>query len=129
MLACMLAALIVVGSPATVATAPPPAPLRPAISQELAQSMRLKILELERRGRLPRTAKAARPAPMSFTQGELNSYINLVLRPRLPPGLYAVDFQLGPRIEARGQLDLEKVKAAMQVNSMWNPLSLLSGTV
>jgi hypothetical protein len=125
MLEWTLALLLVGGNP----TSPPSTPLRPGISRELADSLRAKILELERRGRLPRDTKAPRPAPMVVTQGELNSYINLVLKPRLPAGLSDVDFAFTRGIAVRGLVDLDQVKAAMQATSAWNPLGLLSGSV
>jgi hypothetical protein len=44
--------------------------------------------------------------------------------------LHDVDFQLeADRLVARAAVDLEKVKEALNANSIFNPLSLLTGTM
>jgi hypothetical protein len=66
---------------------------------------------------------------MEITEGELNSYINLILAPRLPPGLSNARFALrGGRIELAARVDLDRVKATVGT-SAWSPLALLSGQV
>ena len=113
---------------AAVASAASPA-ATPPLSRAQAEALRVKVLELERRAKQVRPAGAA-PVSVVVTQGELNSYINLVLGPQLPAGLHDVEFRLdGNRIDVRGVADLDQVKAQMGAMSIWNPLTLLSGMV
>lgn len=137
----------------TLGGAPPPSPSPGRVrasSWEQAESLRVKLLELERRARAAReaaaapakatkgtetakttkTTKTARTETVVVTQGEVNSYVNLVMQPRFPVGLSDVDFRLETdRLIARGMVDLEKVKDSLKANSVFNPLSLLSGKV
>ena len=102
----------------------------PPLSREQAESLRGKLLELDRRAKRARPVAAAPPASVLVTQGEINSYVNLVLGPQLPAGLRNVEFRLDSgRIEVHAMADLDQVKAQMGVTSIWNPLALLSGTV
>jgi hypothetical protein len=99
------------------------------LSRNQAESLRVKVIELERRAKLVGPAAVA-PASIVVTQAELNSYINLTLGPQLPAGLHDVEFRLdGSRFEVRGVASLDQVKAQMGATSAWNPLTLLSGMV
>ncbi|HEY7411158.1 MAG TPA: hypothetical protein VII13_10475 [Vicinamibacteria bacterium] len=117
MLAVLLAALM--------ADAPAPGPL----SWADAQSLGSKLAAIERHRRLP----APRPRQtVTVTEGELNSYLNLSLGPRMPQGLTAVQVRMlaNERLEASGTVDLEKVRGHVSDGgSMLNPLALLSGEV
>jgi len=125
----LLSAFVVgLGVVASVST-PPPAAV-PPLSREQAESLRGKLLELDRRAKRARPVAAAPPASVLVTQGEINSYVNLVLGPQLPAGLRNVEFRLDSgRIEVHAMADLDQVKAQMGVTSIWNPLALLSGMV
>ena len=125
----LLSAFVVGLGVVASASTPPPAPV-PPLSREQAESLRGKLLELDRRAKRARPVAAAPPASVLVTQGEINSYVNLVLGPQLPAGLRNVEFRLDSgRIEVHAMADLDQVKAQMGVTSIWNPLALLSGTV
>jgi hypothetical protein len=110
---------------ALMADAPAPGPL----SWADAQSLGSKLAAIERHRRLP----APRPRQtVTVTEGELNSYLNLSLGPRMPQGLTAVQVRMlaNERLEASGTVDLEKVRGHVSDGgSMLNPLALLSGEV
>jgi hypothetical protein len=111
-----------------VLQAPSPVPTA-SLSRDQAESLRVKVLELDRRGKQTRPGPVVLPSVV-VTQGELNSYINLVLAPQLPAGLRDVEFRLeSNHIDVRGMLDLDQVKAHLGGVSFWNPLALLSGMV
>ncbi len=117
---------------ATPTPAPTPA-LRAGLSWDQADSLRRKILDLEQSARAASAARPPRPArprTVTVTQGELNSYLNLMLRPRFPAGLHDVDFTIeDDRLSVRAAVDLDKVKEALNANSIFNPLSILTGTM
>jgi hypothetical protein len=114
-----------------VATPAPATAAPEGLSWAEAEALRVKVLELERRGRLPSRGKTNTPAhpAMTVTEGELNSYINLLLAPRFPAGLIDPRFALrGGSIELAARVDLDRVKAKAGT-SAWSPLALLSGQV
>jgi hypothetical protein len=127
----LVATTLVIHLSATVVAAPPrptPAP-PPGLSWHQAESLRAKVHELERRRRLAKTPKPPKHPPMVVTEDELNSYINLILQPKLPPGLSDVKFALRKGdIDLTARLDLDRVKAVVGT-SAWSPLALLSGQV
>lgn len=128
----LLSALIVIGlGAAASASTPTPSPIpASSLSRAQAESLRGKLLELERRAKRAGPVTATPPPSVLVTQGEINSYVNLVLGPQLPAGLRNVEFRLDSgRIEVHAMADLDQVKAQIGVTSMWNPLSLLSGMV
>jgi hypothetical protein len=121
-------------SAASPATTPSPSPspwsARPVLSKAEAESLRLKLLALEERVRQHKRGVASVPGTVVVTEGELNSYLNLVLQPQLPAGLRNVDFQLDSRrITARAMVDLDQINARLGNANVWSPLTFLSGMV
>jgi len=113
-------------TPATPTPTPTPPP---GLSWRQAESLRVKVYELERRRHLARGPEPATHPPMVVMEDELNSYINLILQPKLPPGLSDVKFALRKGdIDLTARLDLDRVKAVIGT-STWSPLALLSGQV
>jgi hypothetical protein len=128
----LLSALVVIVLGAVTGASTPTLPPIPAspLSRAQAESLRGKLLELERRAKRAGPVTATPATSVLVTQGEINSYVNLVLGPQLPAGLRNVEFRLDSgRIEVHAMADLDQVKAQMGVTSIWNPLSLLSGMV
>lgn len=98
-----------------------------AHSWDLARALAQKIEGLERRGK-QLDPNAARP--VEITQAELNSYLNLSLAEKLPPGLSNLEVVLDRgRIAARALVDLEQVKGKALSPSSWSPLAYLTGRV
>jgi hypothetical protein len=126
----LLGALILTLAAAAGTASPMPLPpAGDALSRDQAEALRVKVLELERRARRTRSRRTVLTS-VQVTQGELNSYVNLVLGPQLPAGLRDVEFRLDDgHIKARGMVDLDRVKNQMGATSFWNPLTLLSGMV
>jgi hypothetical protein len=98
-----------------------------APSANLAESLTRKLEAIEKR------AKSRNPGAgesVLVTEGELNSYINLSLGPRLPPGVSGLEVRLEQeRIAARAVVDLERVQGRIPSQGAFSPLSLLSGRV
>ena len=75
------------------------------------------------------TVRARKPASVLITEGELNSYLNIIYAPQLP-GISNVDILIDAgRIEARGMIDLERVRGKVPAPSPWSPLAFLRGKV
>ena len=67
---------------------------------------------------------------MQVTQGELNSYLNLSYADELPKGVTSVEVRFGSgRIDAKGYVDVDQVKASVPSSSSWGALSFLTGQV
>lgn len=80
--------------------------------------------------KLAGVASGARPGALAIGEGELNSYLNLTLAPRLPPGVskIAVHFaQDALRVQA--MIDVDRVRGQVPGTSSWNPLALVEGVV
>lgn len=106
--------------------APPPRPEpQPGLSWAEADSLGRKLEAMEKRPRGPRPRG---PETVSITEGELNSYLNLSLGARMPPGLTDVEVRLldGGRIDAKGEVDMGQVRQRVQA-SAFNPITYLSG--
>jgi len=119
-----LAIVVLLAAPAWADT---PAPARPAVSREEAQSFERKLDIIKRQSQ----AKGpGRPDSVLVTEGELNSYLNLTYAPRMPPGVSDVNVRLeAERIRASGLLDLERVRGNVPAPSAWSPLAYLRGKV
>jgi len=93
----------------------------------LAETLERKIADFERRQR----TGGAKVETIPVSEGELNSYLNLSPRLRLPEGLSDVEFLFErDQIGAKGQLDLDAVRGKTKVGSSpFDPLSLLSGRI
>jgi hypothetical protein len=64
------------------------------------------------------------------TQRQLNSYLNLSLGPKMPPGVSALDLALlQGRLAVRAQLDLDRLKQKLPQGASLGLLAFLSGTV
>ena len=120
-----LVAALAVGQ--ATATPPPGTPGAPAHSWDLARALAQKIESLERRSK-QLDPKADRP--VEITQAELNSYLNLTLAEKLPPGVTNLEVVLDRgRVAARALVDLEQVKGKAPSPGLWSPLAYLTGRV
>jgi len=120
-----LSAALAVGQAA--AASPSVAAGARAHSWDLARALAEKIEGLERRGKQP---EPKADWPVEITQAELNSYLNLSLGEKLPPGLADLEVVLDRgRIAARALVDLEQVKGKAPSPGPWSPLAYLSGRV
>ena len=101
----------------------PPAPA--GLSWEDADSVASTVARVERR------LKAGKPAsrdPIVLTERQLNSYVNLSLAAKIPPGLTSLELGLQKdRLQARGILDLDRVKSKLPPGA--GLLTFLSGVV
>jgi hypothetical protein len=113
---------------AAQAADPRPVP-RAGLSWAEADSLTRKLASIEKRT-TARSAPPARAETVLVTEGELNSYLNLSFASQMPPGLSDVHVRLEhERIHARGQVDLERVRAEAGSRLQWKPLALLGGSV
>jgi hypothetical protein len=106
---------------------PRPAPPRPGLSWDEADSLARKLAAIETRPR------AARRQAERFlvTEGELNSYLLLTLAPEIPPAVADLEVHLEPgdRLSASALVDLDAVRSQIRLEGAFNPLSLLTGRV
>ena len=106
------------------AATPAPASSRAGLTRADADSLSRKLEALEKR-RGPGAAEK-----VSISQGELNSYLNLSLGPRMPPGLSDVDVRLElDRVSAKAVVDLDQVKGKLPPAGPFSPLTFLGGRV
>ena len=99
---------------------------RPPLSWADAQSLTRKFEAIEVQSQ---SLRARKPASVLITESELNSYLNLTYGPQMP-GITDVDIRLdAERINAKGMVDLERVRGKVPAPSPWSPLSLLRGKV
>ncbi len=118
--------LVVVGAgSAAPHAASRPAPPRAGLSWAESDSLVRKLQAIEAHRRV----KTRGPQTFLVTEGELNSYLNLELAPRMPKGVtdLAVRFD-SERVLATGSVDLELVRGRAET-SRFSPLALLSGSV
>jgi hypothetical protein len=107
------------------ADALPTAPRQGPLSWEQANSLSRKLEDIERRRLQPRGKK---PQPVLFTQGEVNSYLNLSYAERLPKGVRDVEVRLDrDRMQVKGLVNIDRVKG--KVEGGGGLLSFLSGDV
>ena len=123
LLASLGAVLLLAQAP--VKADPVRAPAPAGLSWEDSDSVALTVARVERR------LKAGKPAsgePLVVTEKQLNSYVNLALAAKIPPGLTGLELGLlKDRIEARGMLDLDRVKSKLPQGA--GLLAFLGGTV
>jgi hypothetical protein len=128
MKALLLALSLAVATGPSPSPAARPAPPRPGLTWEAADALdrRLKAIEAAYRARRP----IATPNVV-IRQAELNSWVNLTLAPRLPPGVSDLDVLLEKdRVTAKGMVDLDKLPVKEAAGgSSWNPINLLGGRV
>jgi hypothetical protein len=124
MLSSTVLALLLEGAAATAAR---PAPPRPGLSWADADSLAAAFAKVEK------VYKASRRAPagsLVVTESQLNSYLNLTLAPKIPPGVSDVQITLaGDGLAARAKVDLDRVPLKRPTEGAWSLYRLLSGTV
>jgi hypothetical protein len=112
-----LAALALLLTAPAASVAAPRAP----VSREQANSLAQKIESLA-----APAAKKAAPRVVLFTEGEINSYLNLVLLPAVS-AVRNVDVRIeNGQLTATGLVDIDQVKRQLTL-SPWNPVSFLKG--
>lgn len=122
----MIVAALLLAASAMVADAMPTAPSSGPLSWDQANSLTRKLESIEKR----RTEKGRKPETVLFTQGELNSYLNLAYAEKLPKGVRDVEVRLDrDRILAKGLVNIDRVKGKVGESGGWGPLSFLSGDV
>jgi hypothetical protein len=124
----MVAGLLLVAVHAAGADVMPTAPRSGPVSWDQANSLTRKLEAIEKR----RIEKNRKPQTVLFTQGELNSYLNLTYAEKLPKGLRDVEVRLDrDRILAKGLVNIDRVKGKVGESGSrsWGPLSFLSGDV
>ena len=116
---------------AAVLAGPPPdsmptAPRGGALSWDQANSLTRKLEAIEQR----RIAKSSKRETVLFTQGEVNSFLNLAYAEKLPKGVRDIEVRLDrDRIFAKGLVNIDRVKGKVGESGGWGPLSFLSGDV
>src|SRR5690242_11040412 len=98
------------------------------VSPVNAQAMVEKLAALEKRAKL---GKPPRKVPMSVSESELNSYLNLTRGSEMPKGLSDVMVRFEQdRLMARGMLDLDQLRGRAQpIEGLDGLLGFLSGKV
>lgn len=110
---------------------PPPAAGRaaapPGLSWEDADELARTIARVERR---LRSGRPASRETLAVTQRQINSYVNLLLAPRIPPGVSGLEIRLErDRVGARGLVDLDRLRGKLPGGGASGLLALLGGTV
>ena len=114
--------LAVLASADGMKTAPAPGPL----SWDQANSLTRKLEAIEKRKAEPAKKK---PQTVFFTQGEVNSYLNLSYAERLPKGVSDVLVKLDRgRMQVSGLVNIDRVKGKVEGGG-GGLLSFLSGDV
>lgn len=123
----MVAGLVLAAVTAAGAQSMPTAPRSGPLSWDQANSLTRKLESLEKR----RLEKSRKKQTVLFTQGEVNSYLNLTYAEKLPKGLRDVEVRLDrDRILAKGLVNIDRVKGKVgDGGGGWGPLSFLSGDV
>ena len=109
------------------ADALPTAPRQGPLSWDQANALTRKLEDIERR-RLEPAKGRKKPPTVLFTQGEVNSYLNLSYAERLPKGVRDVEVRLDrDRMQVKGLVNIDRVKG--KVEGGGGLLSFLSGDV
>lgn len=104
-----------------------PAPSRPGLSWEQADSV---VRMLSRVSRRVRSGRPASTGTIVVSQGELNSFVNLTLAEQIPPEVSDLEFQLEQdQLAARAALNLDLLRTKLPDEGPALMLSMLSGTV
>ena len=104
-----------------------PAPARPGLSWEEADTV---ARHLQRIGRRLRSGRPASKDTIVVTEREVNSFVNLSLAEKIPPELSDLEFQLDQdHLGARGLVDLDRLRDKLPEEGPASFLSMLSGTV
>lgn len=109
------------------AAAQDPDAMRSLRTPALAETLERKVDAFERRQK----TRGVKGETVAVSEGELNSYLNLSPRLRLPDGLSDVEFRFErDEIGATGQLDLDLMRGKAKIGSgPFDPLTLLSGNI
>ena len=100
------------------------APAAGPLSWDQANSLTRKLEAIEKRKLQP----GRKPQTVLFTQGEVNSYLNLSYAERLPKGVRDVEVRLDRgRMQVKGLVNIDRVKG--KVEGGGGLLSFLSGDV
>jgi hypothetical protein len=122
-----IVALVLLLTAPTLRAQGAPLPSRPDLSWSDADSLGRKLDDLDSRRR---TGDLPHGQTVLVTEGELNSYVNLSLGPKMPRGLSDVAVRLEhERLHVTGVLDLERVRDKMPRLSPLSPLYWLGGQV
>lgn len=114
---------------AAQAPAPParPAPPRPGLSWEEADTVARVLRRIDRR---LRSGRPASKDTIEVTEGQLNSFVNLTLAESIPPEVSDVELRLlEDRLGARARVDLDRLRAKIPEGGAAMLLAMLSGVV
>jgi len=123
----MVAGLVLAAVTAAGAQSMPTAPRTGPLSWDQANSLTRKLQSIEKR----RLEKTRKKQTVLFTQGEVNSYLNLTYAEKLPKGLKDVEVRLDrDRIQVKGLVNIDRVKGKVgERGGGFGPLAFLSGDV
>ena len=117
----LLHGLLALGAPAEQ-PAPPP---RADLSWDDAGSLAKKLADAERWAREGKRPAVSR---VLVSEGELNSYLNLSLGPKMPQGLTDVKVRLeNDRLQANALLDLQQIQGKVKDGGALRLFGLLGG--
>ena len=104
-----------------------PAPTRPGLSWEQADSV---VRTLRRVSRRVRSGRPASKGAIVVSQGELNSFVNLTLAEQIPPEVSDLEIQLDQDLlGARAAVNLDLLRTKLPEEGPAAMLAMLSGTV
>ncbi len=104
-----------------------PAPSRPGLSWEEADSVARLLRRIDRR---LRSGRAASRDTIVVTEGQLNSFVNLTLAEKIPPEMSDLELRcLQDGLAARARLDLDRLRAKIPEGGAASLLSMLTGVV
>ena len=115
------------GQAAPSSVASRPAPPRSGLSWDDADALAVAFDQVERRFK---TGKTPRKEPLVVSEGQVNSYLNLTLGPKIPPGVTDLVVQLnGQGLVVRAKVDLDRVPLKRSNDGGFSLLSLATGVV
>jgi hypothetical protein len=119
--------LVVPGQSVPPSIEPRPAPSRPGLSWDDADALAVAFEQVERRFK---AGKPPRKESLVVSEGQVNSYLNLTLGPRIPPGVTDLVVQMnGDLLVVRAKVDLDRVPLKRSTDGGFSLLSLLTGVV
>jgi hypothetical protein len=120
-LALLLGALPQAAAPAR------PAPSRPGLSWADADALARALDDVEKSFK---TGAPLKPRSIVVTEGQLNSYLNLTLGPKVPVGVSDLVVQLaGEGVRLLAKVDLDRVPLKRPTDGSWSLVSFLTGVV
>jgi hypothetical protein len=88
------------------------------------------VLKLDALARRAEKKKVPREKTVTVSEGELNSYLNITLAPRMPKGITDLQIRMDrDRLAARALVDLAEVQGKIPAGSLGGLLAFLSGKV